>query len=37
VVDAVLAEIVQRYGNGAGFQDQGNADITTRQNWGDPD
>lgn len=28
----VLAEIVQRYGRGAGFQDQGNADITTRQN-----
>jgi ferredoxin-nitrite reductase len=28
----VLAEIVQRYAKGAGFQDQGNADITTRQN-----
>jgi len=28
----VLAEIVQRYCQGAGFQDQGNADITTRQN-----
>lgn len=28
----VLAEIVQRYCGGAGFQDQGNADITTRQN-----
>lgn len=28
----VLAEIVQCYGKGAGFQDQGNADITTRQN-----
>ncbi|PSB43881.1 ferredoxin--nitrite reductase [Cyanosarcina cf. burmensis CCALA 770] len=28
----VLADIVQRYCQGAGFQDQGNADITTRQN-----
>ncbi|MBD2304318.1 ferredoxin--nitrite reductase [Chroococcidiopsis sp. FACHB-1243] len=28
----VLAEIVQRYCQGAGFQDRGNADITTRQN-----
>ncbi len=28
----VLAEIIQRYCQGAGFQDQGNADITTRQN-----
>lgn len=28
----VLAEIVQRYCSGAGFQEQGNADITTRQN-----
>ncbi|HEY9797237.1 MAG TPA: ferredoxin--nitrite reductase [Leptolyngbyaceae cyanobacterium] len=28
----VLAEIVQRYCQGSGFQDQGNADITTRQN-----
>ena len=28
----VLAEVVQRYGKGAGLQDQGNADITTRQN-----
>lgn len=28
----VLAEIIQRYGRGSGFQDQGNADITTRQN-----
>ena len=28
----VLAEIVQRYCKGAGLQDQGNADITTRQN-----
>lgn len=28
----VLADIVQRYGHGAGMQDQGNADITTRQN-----
>ena len=28
----VLAEIVQRYCNSAGFQEQGNADITTRQN-----
>jgi ferredoxin-nitrite reductase len=29
----VLANIVQRYGQGAGFQDRGNADITTRQNF----
>ncbi|MBZ8182011.1 ferredoxin--nitrite reductase [Oscillatoria salina] len=28
----VLAEIIQRYCHGAGFQEQGNADITTRQN-----
>jgi ferredoxin-nitrite reductase len=28
----VLADIVQRYCQAAGFQDQGNADITTRQN-----
>ncbi|MBE9017276.1 ferredoxin--nitrite reductase [Chroococcidiopsidales cyanobacterium LEGE 13417] len=28
----VLADIVQRYCQGAGFQNQGNADITTRQN-----
>lgn len=28
----VLAEIVQRYGHAAGFQQEGNADITTRQN-----
>ncbi|PSM50136.1 ferredoxin--nitrite reductase [Chroococcidiopsis sp. CCALA 051] len=28
----VLADIVQRYCQGAGFQDRGNADITTRQN-----
>jgi len=28
----VLAEIVQRYGRGSGFQERGNADITTRQN-----
>lgn len=28
----VLADIIQRYCQGAGFQDQGNADITTRQN-----
>ncbi|MBW4573922.1 MAG: ferredoxin--nitrite reductase [Aphanothece sp. CMT-3BRIN-NPC111] len=28
----VLAEIVQRYCKNTGFQDQGNADITTRQN-----
>jgi ferredoxin-nitrite reductase len=28
----VLAEIIQRYCAGSGFQDQGNADITTRQN-----
>ncbi|MBW4647640.1 MAG: ferredoxin--nitrite reductase [Kastovskya adunca ATA6-11-RM4] len=28
----VLAEIVQRYCQGSGFQDRGNADITTRQN-----
>ena len=28
----VLADIVQRCGKAAGFQDQGNADITTRQN-----
>jgi ferredoxin-nitrite reductase len=28
----VLGEIVQRYGHAAGFQQQGNADITTRQN-----
>lgn len=28
----VLAEIMQRYGQGAGSQEQGNADITTRQN-----
>jgi ferredoxin-nitrite reductase len=28
----VLADIVQRYCQGAGFQDQGNADLTTRQN-----
>jgi ferredoxin-nitrite reductase len=28
----VLADIVQRYCKAAGFQDQGNADITTRQN-----
>lgn len=28
----VLAEIVQRYCQPAGYQDQGNADITTRQN-----
>ncbi|MBD1891659.1 ferredoxin--nitrite reductase [Coleofasciculus sp. FACHB-SPT9] len=29
----VLAEIVQRYCTGSGFQNQGNADITTRQNF----
>ena len=29
----VLAEIVQRYCQGSGFQEQGNADITTRQNF----
>ncbi|WP_347342608.1 ferredoxin--nitrite reductase [Coleofasciculus sp. FACHB-1120] len=29
----VLAEIVQRYCTGSGFQSQGNADITTRQNF----
>lgn len=29
----VLAEIVQRYCTGSGFQTQGNADITTRQNF----
>jgi ferredoxin-nitrite reductase len=28
----VLGEIVQRYGHAAGFQQEGNADITTRQN-----
>ncbi|NEQ24935.1 MAG: ferredoxin--nitrite reductase, partial [Microcoleus sp. SIO2G3] len=28
----VLADIVQRYCQAAGFQDQGNADLTTRQN-----
>ena len=28
----VLADIVQRYCKGSGFQNQGNADITTRQN-----
>lgn len=28
----VLADIIQRYCQAAGFQDQGNADITTRQN-----
>jgi ferredoxin-nitrite reductase len=28
----VLADIVQRCGKASGFQDQGNADITTRQN-----
>ena len=28
----VLAEILQRYCQSGGFQDQGNADITTRQN-----
>lgn len=28
----VLAEIIQRYCQGSGFQNQGNADITTRQN-----
>src|SRR4028119_1940518 len=28
----VLADIVQRYCQAAGFQNQGNADITTRQN-----
>lgn len=28
----VLADIVQRYCQAAGFQDRGNADITTRQN-----
>jgi ferredoxin-nitrite reductase len=28
----VLAEIVQRYTKAAGFQQEGNADITTRQN-----
>lgn len=28
----VLADITQRYCQAAGFQDQGNADITTRQN-----
>jgi len=28
----VLADIVQRYCQGSGFQNQGNADITTRQN-----
>ena len=28
----VLAEIVQRYGHAAGFQQEANADITTRQN-----
>ncbi|WP_253274326.1 ferredoxin--nitrite reductase [Myxosarcina sp. GI1] len=27
-----LADIVQRYCSGSGFQDRGNADITTRQN-----
>lgn len=29
----VLAEIVQRYTKGTGFQSEGNADITTRQNF----
>ncbi|HEY9613352.1 ferredoxin--nitrite reductase [Allocoleopsis sp.] len=29
----VLAEIVQRYTQAAGFQQEGNADITTRQNF----
>ena len=29
----VLAEIVQRFCQGSGFQEQGNADITTRQNF----
>ena len=29
----VLADIVQRCGKASGFQDQGNADITTRQNF----
>ena len=28
----VLGEIVQRYGNASGFQEEGNADLTTRQN-----
>jgi ferredoxin-nitrite reductase len=27
-----LGEIVQRYGNASGFQEEGNADLTTRQN-----